>query len=586
MSALPVWTTALPDWEERIVNKKSLIPCPPLFPEMAELSLSVFHSLRIVDAPNKPLIRDSTRDWIDGFVSSIFGSYEAETGIRHITEYFMLISKKNSKSTLAAGIMLTALIQNWRDDAEFIILSPTKEVADNSFKAAAAMVREDEELSELFLVQNHLRQITHRGNNAVLKVVAADAGTVGGKKAVGVLFDELWLFGKMANAEDMMREAIGGLASRPEGFVIYLTTQSNEPPAGVFKTKLDYARKVRDGVIEDKAFLPLIYEFPMAMLQAEEHLKVENFYITNPNMGLSVNESFLLREYAKAQEEGEEQVRGFLAKHLNVEIGLNLRADRWPGADFWDYGNALEPTFTLEALLDQCEVVTVGIDGGGLDDLLGLAVLGRTKEDRGWFSQEYIDHDTGKVVPAQRMYGRRWLLWTYAWAHPSVLTRRKEIAPRLKDFARDNYMSLVPNIGRDTEELAQIVAKVNNRGLLNNIGLDPNALGGILDALLQVGVDAEKMVSVNQGYRLGGAIKTTERKLAEGVLIHAGTPLMNWCVGNAKVKPVGNAIVITKQMSGTAKIDPLMATFNAASLMALNPESQLGYGDFSSMVMG
>jgi phage terminase large subunit-like protein len=47
---------------------------------------------------------------------------------------------------------------------------------------------------------------------------------------------------------------------------------------------------------------------------------------------------------------------------------------------------------------------------------------------------------------------------------------------------------------------------------------------------------------------------------------------MAWCVGNAKVEPKGNAILITKQASGTAKIDPLMALLNAAELMGRNPE--------------
>ena len=82
------------------------------------------------------------------------------------------------------------------------------------------------------------------------------------------------------------------------------------------------------------------------------------------------------------------------------------------------------------------------------------------------------------------------------------------------------------------------------------------------------------IVGIPQGWKLNGAIKTTERKLAGGELIHDGSALMAWCVGNAKVEPKGNAVTITKQVSGAAKIDPLMSLFNAVSLMATNPQAQ------------
>jgi len=41
-------------------------------------------------------------------------------------------------------------------------------------------------------------------------------------------------------------------------------------------------------------------------------------------------------------------------------------------------------------------------------------------------------------------------------------------------------------------------------------------------------------------------------------------------VGDARVEPKGNAILVTKQASGSAKIDPLMAAFNAIALMSTN----------------
>jgi phage terminase large subunit-like protein len=48
---------------------------------------------------------------------------------------------------------------------------------------------------------------------------------------------------------------------------------------------------------------------------------------------------------------------------------------------------------------------------------------------------------------------------------------------------------------------------------------------------------------------------------------------MSWAVANARVEPKGNAIIIAKQASGSAKINPLMTAFNAIALMSTNPWS-------------
>jgi phage terminase large subunit-like protein len=492
-------------------------------------------------------------------VAAIFGAYDAETGNQLIREFFLLISKKNTKSTIAAGIMLTAVILCWREDEEHLILAPTKEVADNSFKPAAGMVRADDELSALFHIQDHVRTITHRVTRATLKVVAADTDTVSGKKSGRILVDEHWLFGKRANAEAMFMEATGGQISRNEGWVIYLTTQSDEPPAGVFKDKLQYYRDVRDGKIEDRRSLGVLYEFPDEMVKSKAYMEPENFYLTNPNIGRSVSKEWLEDQLRKNKSKTDGSFQQFLAKHLNVEIGLNLRSDRWAGADFWQA--AAEPGLTLGPLLRRCEVVVIGIDGGGLDDLLGLAAVGR---ERG----------TGK-----------WLHWAHAWAHKIVLERRKEIAPLLEDFRKQGDLTIVERPGEDVMAVADIVCQIRDSGLLpaeKGIGVDAAGIGDIVDELTtdDRGITMEQIVAIAQGWRLNGAIKTTERKIAGGEMVHGGQPMMAWCVGNARIEDRGNAILITKQASGKAKIDPLMATFNAVSLMSLNPQGVSQLNDF------
>jgi phage terminase large subunit-like protein len=143
------------------------------------------------------------------------------------------------------------------------------------------------------------------------------------------------------------------------------------------------------------------------------------------------------------------------------------------------------------------------------------------------------------------------------------------------DFEECGDLTRVDMPGQDVDDFADIAEQVFRSGLLpakNGIGVDPVGIGQIVDELKARNIPPECIVGISQGWKLSGAIKTAERGLADKTLVHGSQPLMAWCVGNARVEPRGNAITITKQAAGSAKIDPLMATFNAVALMAQNPE--------------
>ena len=364
--------------------------------------------------------------------------------------------------------------------------------------------------------------------------------------------DELHVVSSNSNADRVIRQLRSGLISQPEGFLMFITTQSDRPPAGAFKAELLKARDIRDGK-RAGTMLPVLYEFPDDITADQAKWSdPENWWMVTPNRARSITIERLAEDFQTARDTGLEEFRSWASQHLNVEIGLALRSDHWAGARFWE--SCGDDNVTLDTILERCEVVVCGVDCGGMDDLTALALIGRERGTRKWLH-----------------YGR-------AWAHTSVLEQRKEIAPRLLDFDRDGDLTIVETVGEDIDELVSIIKQVDEAGLLpddNAIGVDPFGIGQVLDALAVAGISNahhKRIIGVSQGWQLQRAIKTLERCLADGSFLHGGRPMMAWCVGNAKIEQRANGVLITKQASGTAKIDPLAAMLNATDLMAMNPE--------------
>lgn len=545
------WSFACPDWKERLREGRSLIPDLPLDRQMASRAVRIFNKLRLPDVGDRPEMRVAAGDWQRDTVAALFGSMMPD-GRRRVRKIFELVPKKNSKTTKAGAIGVTALLMDSEPRQPYYLFGPTQEIAQRGFSQAEGMIEADPVLKQRFHVKPHLKTIEDRVTKSTLKVQTFDEKVSTGGIPKGAIVDELHILGKVHYASRVLGQIYGGMISRPGAFLYMITTQSDEPPAGVFKEELQLARAIRDGRVtgEGATTLPILYEFPEEFQTdpSQPWMDPECWPMVLPNLGRSVQIDLLRPQFFEAKEKGSAELARWASQHLNIEIGLGLHSQRWRGADYWL--SAAEPELSLDSLLSRCDVAVCGIDGGGLDDLFGLAVLGR-------------ERDTG-----------RWLAWARAWAMREVLDLRKDVAPRLLDFERAGTLTLCDSATQDIEEVATIVAKVNASGLLPDkgaVGLDPLAVGALVDELVGMGLTDDQLVAVGQGFKLSSAVWSSERKLRDGTLLHDGTDMMAWCVSNAKAEQRGNAVYITKEAAGKAKIDPLCALFNAVKLMERNP---------------
>lgn len=545
---------ACPDWVEKLERGDTPIPELPLDHEEAERAVGIFNKMRLPDVIGTPELRIAGGEWMRDIVRAVFGSMETSAMgpvVRRVGEVFILVPKKNAKTTSGAAIALTFMLMSRRRHADLLIIGPTQKISEIAFEQAKGMIEADAFLEKRFHVQDHKKTILDRVTKARLMIRTFGSDVLTGAKPIFCLIDEVHILGGIPYAADVIRQIRGGMLPFPEALLVMITTQSDHPPAGVFKSELQYARGVRDGrITEGVRLLSVLYEFPESVQTSKDKkwLDPKIWHMVTPNMGLSVSLDRLVTGYQRAKEDGAAEIIAWATQHLNVEVGLALHSNRWVGADHWEAAG--DKSITLDRIISECEVATVGIDGGGLDDLLGLAVIGRHKKTK------------------------QWMHWAYAWAHPEVLEQRKDIVGHLREFTNLGQMTICEDPTQDIIEVVDIVEKLMDAGLLPDkfaVGLDPYGVAALVDEMAARGVTEEMMSAIGQGTRLSPAVWGLERKLKDRTFLHGAQELMAWVLGNAISEQRQNAILITKQTAGKAKIDPLIATFNAAMLMQRNP---------------
>ncbi|TQS72748.1 terminase large subunit [Rhodobacteraceae bacterium] len=542
---------ACPDWWEKIQAGETPMADIPLDEEKAAKVMAFFNRLRLPDVSGNPPLSEACGDWFRDILCAFLASKDPETGKKLVWELLCEVPKKNSKSTYVAALGLTALYMEEAPNRQMLLVGPSQNISERCFEQAQGMIRLDPKLVQIFKVQDHLKTITRRKTGTKLDVKTFDTSIVTGEIPVLTIIDELHELGKKAKAAAVMQQIRGGGITKQRGQVLFITTQSDEAPAGIWRQELDKARAIRDGKAgANPIMLPILYEFPQDLQRKQGFWRDrENWPLVLPNLGLSIDQEALEADYDNNGRVSDLSEQIWASQHLNIEIGVGLGGG-WVGAKLWPKAEC--DSLTLQELIERCEVAVVGLDGGGLDDLFGLCVTGRDRETK------------------------KWLQWFHAWAHPEVLKQRKEIAPRLQNFAEQGDLTLLDDDDPtgDVDGVADIIQTLMEAGLLpqeDAIGLDTAQVGVIIDVLTGRGIDEAQIRYIGQDWRLSPAIWGIERRLKNGTLLHGGQPMMGWVLGNAKIEQRGSAVRMTKEMAGKAKIDPLIAGCNAFILMSRNP---------------
>lgn len=189
---------ACPDWADKLLRGETPIADLDLDQEAADKAVAIFNKLRLPDVPGQPELAEAAGEWMRDIVRAIFGSMQTSAGVpevRQVGEVFILVPKKNAKTTSAAAIALTFLLLNKRKNADMLIIGPTQKISEVAFEQAKGMIEADEFLAKRLHVQDHKKTIRDRTTNARLMVRTFGMNVLTGAKPIFALIDEVHLLG-------------------------------------------------------------------------------------------------------------------------------------------------------------------------------------------------------------------------------------------------------------------------------------------------------------------------------------------------------------------------------------------------------
>lgn len=459
-------------------------------------------------------------EWQEEFIATLYGWMRPDGSMRY-REAICAVPRKNGKSTICAGIALYELCCSGEKGPEVYSAAGSRDQATMTFDPASHMVRQNPALAKRLKVIGSTKRILYAEKAGVYRAIPAEAATSHGFNPSAVIFDEL----HTQQNRDLYDVLKTGQGARRNPLFVSITTAGHDRHSICWEV-WDYARKVREGLIDDPYFLPLLYELPEGADWQDEDV----WHAVNPNLGISVSLDFLREECKRATE-----VPAYENTFRNLYLNQWTEAScRWLSSESWR----------------ACNHRTMDLTG--MDCWGGLDLASTT--------------DLAALVLAFP-WGDEIVLECRFWV-PEESIRQRSHRDRVPydQWAKDGWIIPTPGASIDYDFIRKEIGEIRSKYNLRSLGMDPwNATQLATQLAEEDGID---VVAFRQGYgSMSSPAKSFQTHVIAGDFNHQGNPVLAWCVSNTVIDtdPAGN-IKPTKAKS-TERIDGTVAAIMAVGML-------------------
>lgn len=452
------------------------------------------------------------QDWQESIVRQLFGTLNPD-GTRQYRTCYIELPRKNGKSTLAAGIALYLLFGDGEIGAQVYSAANDRNQASLVFNDAAAMVRQSNGLLKRAKVIDSQKRIVYHDANSFYCAISAEAYSKFGYDSHGVIYDEL----HAAPNRDLWDVLTTSFGARRQPLLLCITTAGYDKNSICYEQH-DYACKVRDGIIDDPTFLPVIYSAPEDADWTDEKV----WHECNPALGTfrSIDE---MRTLCKKAQETPALEMVFRRLYLNQWTGS---VERWLPMDKWDLCSGDLPDL-------KGKPCYAGLDLSATTDLTALNLI-------------FHDGDTYFTIP------RFWI--------PGDRARDKERLDRVpySTWARQGYIKLTEGNVIDYAYVREELRQLREQYDIREIAFDRWGATKLVQDLQE---DGFTMVPFGQGFAsMSAPTKELMNIVLSQKLRHGGHPVLRW---NA------DSMTVAQDPAGNLKPDKAKATQRIDGIVAL-----------------